>query len=228
MFVDQNWLYAMSPAPVAEVIIFDITTPTTPKELASYVVPDSLPAEGHVPVEGVVFGNRLYIGHWGYGLAVADVTDPTKPAWLGRFKYDNATSRAVAVGTFDTRTIAFESSEGWGTRVRVLDVTNPDVKDLASIKEVGGFSLRPESPVSALTLAGTKLYVAHNQDGLRVLDVSDPKMPRQVGYYNTWRETDPGRGRFFLEGLSGVRVPGDGYIYATDTSRGLLIFREQG
>lgn len=223
MFVDQNRLYAMSPAPVAEVIIFDITTPTTPKELASYVVADSRPAEGEVPVEGVVFGNRLYIGHWGYGLAVADVTEPARPAKLGSFWYKNATSRAVAVGTLGEQTIAFESSEGWGSRVRVLDVTDPK-----TITEQGRFELRAESPVSALTLVGTKLYVAHNQDGLRVLDVSDPKMPRQVGYYNTWRETDPGRGRFFLDGLNGVRVPGDGYIYATDTSRGLLIFREQG
>jgi hypothetical protein len=81
--------------------------------------------------------------------------------------------------------------------------------------------------VLGLTLVGTKLYVAHSQDGLRVLDVSNPSTPRQIAYYNTWRETDSGRGRAFLDGLTGVKVPGDGYVYATETSRGLLVFREQ-
>jgi hypothetical protein len=101
------------------------------------------------------------------------------------------------------------------------------VSDPAHITEVGRFEMRPESTVAGLTLVGTKLYVAHNQDGLRVLDMSNPSTPRQIAYYNTWRETDSGRGRAFLDGLSGVEVPGDGYIYATETSRGLLVFREQ-
>jgi hypothetical protein len=221
--VDQNRLYAMSPAPNAEVLIYDITTPRTPKWLGNYIVQDSIPAKGEVPVGGAVLDNRLYIAHWAYGLAVANVTDPVKPARLGRFGYENASSRSVAVGSIGGRTIVFESSEGWGTRVRALDVTEP-----ANITEAGRFELRPESTASALTLVGTKLYVAHNQEGLRILDVSDPKTPRQVGYFNTWRETDPLRGQSFFDGLSGVRVPGDGYIYAIDTSRGLLIFREQG
>ena len=81
---------------------------------------------------------------------------------------------------------------------------------------------------AALVRRVAKLYVAHNQDGLRVLDISNPSEPRQVGYYNTWREADAGRGKSFLEGLSSVRAPGDGYLYGTETSRGLLIFREQG
>jgi hypothetical protein len=223
MFGEQDRLYAMSPAPEAEVLIYDISAPASPTLMGSYVVPDSVPENGEVPVGGAVFQNRLYIGHWGYGLAVADVTDPGKSTSLGRFAYENATSRSVAVGTVGERTIAFESSEGWGSRVRALDVMEPK-----KITEEGRFELRPESTVSALALSGSRLYVAHNQDGLRILDVSDPKLLKEVGYYNTWRETDPGRGRFFLDGLSGVKVPGDGYIYATDTSRGLLIFREQG
>ncbi|HSP80414.1 MAG TPA: hypothetical protein VLQ93_17920, partial [Myxococcaceae bacterium] len=160
---------------------------------------------------------------WSYGLAVVDVTDPGKPADLGRFTYPDATSRHVAVGELGGRMVVFESGEDWGAHLRVLDVTDP-----AHITQIGEYRLRPESTVSGLRLVGTKLYVAHNQDGLRVLDVSNPGEPREVGYYNTWRETDEGRGQSFLEGLSAVAVPGDGYVYGTDTSRGLLIFREQG
>ncbi len=77
-----------------------------------------------------------------------------------------------------------------------------------------------------MALSGTKLYVAHYQDGLRVLDVSNPNEPQPVGYFNTWRETDTDRGASFFEGISDVAVPGDGYIYAAETSRGLVILRE--
>ncbi|MGZ3459335.1 MAG: LVIVD repeat-containing protein, partial [Archangium sp.] len=222
LFVDQNTLYMMSPAPQAEVLVFDISTPTAPSLLTRYFVQESLATQGETPVEGVVLNNRLYIGHWRYGLAVADVSKPAAPTTLGHFGYDNATSRAVAAGIIGDRTLAFEASEGWGSLVRALDVSDP-----AHITEVGRFQMRPESTVMGLTLVGSKLYVAHNQDGLRILDMSNPSTPRQVAYYNTWRETDPGRGRSFLDGLSGVKVPGDGYIYSTETSRGLLVFREQ-
>lgn len=223
LYVDQERLYVFSPAPRAEVLLYDVTVPTEPALLSRHVVVDSLVSLGERPVGGVALGNRLYLGHWSYGLAVVDVTDPGKPADLGRFTYPDATSRHVAVGELGGRMVVFESGEDWGAHLRVLDVTDP-----AHITQIGEYRLRPESTVSGLRLVGTKLYVAHNQDGLRVLDVSNPGEPREVGYYNTWRETDEGRGQSFLEGLSAVAVPGDGYVYGTDTSRGLLIFREQG
>jgi len=228
LYVDGDRLYAMSPSPRAEVLIYDIQTPSAPSLLARHVVKDSVPEAGESPLGGAVFNNRLYIGHWRYGLAVADVTTPNKPEDKGRYRYDKATSRYVAVGAIGGRTIAFEASEGWGSRVRALDVTEP-----TNIQELASYGLRPASSVLGLTLVGTKLYVAHSLDGLRVLDVSSlggagPYQLSHASWYNTWRETDPGRGRFFLDGLSSVKVPGDGYIYATDTSRGLLIFREQG
>ncbi|WP_095980091.1 LVIVD repeat-containing protein [Melittangium boletus] len=222
LFVDQDRLYLMSPAPRAEVLIYDIQVPTKPSLQARYYEEKSVMANGETPVEGVVVNDRLYLGHWRYGLVVADVSKPTKPVTLGRYGYDKATSRPVAAGLIDGRMIAFEASEGWNSRVRALNVTDP-----AHIEQVGQFQLRPESTVSAMTLVGTKLYVAHAQDGLRILDVSNPSTPKQQAYYNTWRESDPGRGRAFLEGLSGVKVPGDGYLYAAETSRGLLVFREQ-
>ncbi|PTL80533.1 LVIVD repeat-containing protein [Vitiosangium sp. GDMCC 1.1324] len=222
LYVDGDRLYLVSPSPDAEVLIYDVSTPATPKLLSRYYDTKATISAGETPVEAVAVNNRLYIGYWRYGLGVADVTDGTKPVVMGHFGYDNATSRPVAAGTIGDRTIAFESSEGWGSMIRALDVTDPE-----HISVVGQFQMRPESTVGGLTLVGSKLYVAHTQDGLRILDMSNPSTPRQLAYYNTWRETDPGRGRTFIDGLSGLRVPGDGYIYATETSRGLLVFREQ-
>ncbi len=40
------------------------------------------------------------------------------------------------------------------------------------------------------------------------------------------RETDRQRGILFFDGAVGIRIPGDGYVYVADSSRGLFIFPE--
>lgn len=214
-----NLLFATAPTPGAEVLIYDITTPTDPKPVKRYLVEGSLPAQGERPLDVAVVGNRLYVSHWTYGLTVSDITTPTSPRFLGR--HAGSASRTAAVGVIGNRTLAFDGGQDWGAHMRVLDMSNPQ-----SVTQVGEFRLRDEVSIRSLTLSGTKLYVAYYQDGLRVLDVSVPGEPRQVGYYNTWRETDAGRGVTFFDGLNAIAVPGDGYVYATDSSRGLLVFRE--
>jgi hypothetical protein len=223
VYVDGNRLYAASPQPNADIIIYDITNPTAPVFKKRYFLDDSNPGADERPLEVFAQGDRLYVSHWAYGLALLDVSDVLAPKKLGRFDYDGATTRTVTVGTVGSRTLAFEAGEDWGAHLRILDVSSP-----SSITQVGAYSLRPQVSIRALALAGSKLYVAHYQDGLRILDVSNPSEPRPLGHYNTWREADTGRGASFFEGLSGVKVPGDGYVYATDTARGLLIFRETG
>lgn len=220
--MDGNWLYAASPSPNAEVLIFDATNPRELALAKRYYVENTNPTVGDRPYDVMASGNRLYVSHWTYGLAVSDVTNPRQPKLLGKYSYPEATTRTAAVGVINNRTIAFEAGEAWGAHLRVLDVSAPDV----IVTQAAEFSLRPEVSIRSVSLVGTKLYVAHYQDGLRVLDVSNPNEPRVVGYFNTWRETDKARGVSFFEGISDVAVPGDGYIYAAETSRGLVILKE--
>jgi hypothetical protein len=214
-----NLLFAASPTPGAEVLIYDVTAPREPKLVTRYLVEGSDPAAGQMPLDVAVAGSRLYVSHWSYGLTVSDITTPSKPKLLGR--HGGSNSRTVAVGTIGNRTLAFDAGQDWGAHLRVLDVAIAE-----SVTQVGEFRLRPEVSIRALALSGTRLYVAHYQDGLRVLDVAVPGETRQVAYYNTWRESDAGRGVTFFDGLNAVAVSQDGYVYATDSSRGLLVFRE--
>ncbi|MCK8496155.1 hypothetical protein VZQ01_04270 [Myxococcus faecalis] len=217
--LNGNLLFAASPAPNGEVLIFDVTTPLQPKLLKRYFIEGAEPLSGEVPFDVVSVGNRLYVSNWTFGVTVSDITTPSAPKLLGRF--GGSASRSLAVGSVNERPLVFSGGEDWGAFVSVLDVSNP-----ASTLQVGEFRVRPEVSVRAMALSGTKLYVAHYQDGLRVADVSNPSAPRQVAYFNTYRETDAGRGLSFFEGLNAIAVPGDGYIYTTESSRGLLIFRE--
>ena len=214
VFVDGDRLYATIDTAV---VIFDISTPTHPVELNRYSSEDGF----SYPHDMFAVGDRLYVNFSEVGYHVVDVSDPAHLRTLGNFSYENQYSHANAVGTFAGRTLAFMGGEGIGEHLRVLDVT-----DSANIVKIGRFQLRPAVSIHNFLLVGKKLYVAWYQEGVRVLDVSNPTQPTQIAHYNTFRETDPNRGESYFEGAIGMRVPGDGFIYTVDTSRGLLLLRE--
>lgn len=224
---DGDRLYATSPTPKGEVLIVDISNPTAPALVSRFQAELSDPVSGRWPSAAVASGDMLYVAHRALGYVIADVTgagtpDAGTPREVGGYIYPGkVASSATVVGSFGDKTIAFEGSESWDGHLRVLDVTNP-----AAIAQIAELKKRPEISIHQLALVGTRLYTAYYQDGLRVLDVSNPASPTPIAHFNTWRETDPGRGRSFFEGASGIHVPGDGHIYVTDTSRGLMIFDE--
>jgi hypothetical protein len=213
VFVEGNRLYATANASVA---LFDITTPLAPVELNRYA-----PHPPYYPHDTFAVGDRLYVNYADKGYEIVDVSDPKNLRTLGNFSYPGQYSHHNAVGTFAGRTLSFMGGEGPGEHLRVLDITDP-----ANIVKIGSFQLRAPISIHNMLLVDKKLYVAWYQEGVRVLDVSNPTQPTQVAYYNTWRESDPGRGDYF-DGAMGIRVPGDGYIYVVDTSRGLMVLREQ-
>ncbi|NTX06432.1 LVIVD repeat-containing protein [Myxococcus sp. CA040A] len=226
LFVDGNRLYAVSPgpAPTGETLVFDISTPRDPTLLNRIVVSDTT---SYIPSahDAFAYQDRLYINHFSSGYVVFDVKDPMSPRELGTYTFQtensSSMSHAGAVGTFAGRTIAFEGGEGQGTHLRVLDVTDP-----TNIPLIGTYKLRFHASIHNMILKDKRLYIAYYQEGLRVLDVSIPTNPREIAYFNTFRESDPDRGDWNVEGAMGIRVPGDGYVYVVDSTRGLLIFNE--
>ncbi|MCY1040933.1 hypothetical protein OV208_06325 [Corallococcus sp. bb12-1] len=219
LFVDGNRLYAMALRP-AQTIIFDITSPRDPV-LLNRVVFSSEEFVTSYPHDAFAYEGRLYINHTDIGFLVTDPSDPMEVKELGKYHYNRQYSHASAVGTFAGRTIAFEGSEQEGAHLRVLDVTDP-----ANIQLIGEHRLRPTTSIHNMILKGTKLYVAWYQEGVRVFDVANPTLPKEIAYFNAYRENDPKRLAIVYEGTMGMRVPGDGYVYVVDTSRGLLIFNE--
>ncbi|MDP3153279.1 MAG: hypothetical protein Q8N23_11445 [Archangium sp.] len=214
-------LFAMSPAPVGETVLLDVTSPAAPVELSRHRSPDSDPRADDHPHDAAFFEGRLYVNHWARGTVVADVTELSQPRELARIPGTSTTSHFSQVGRVGQDVILFEGGEDWGAGLELFNVT-----DAAASTRVGAFSLRPEVSIHNFVLKGTTLFAAWYQDGLRIIDVSAPAAPKQLGYFNTWRETDPFRGTSFYDGAIGVKVPGDGFIYVAESGRGLLIFAE--
>jgi len=116
-------------------------------------------------------GGRAYLAVWGYGVLIADLTDPAAPVELGRFSFPFA-SAIEAHGNF-----VYVGSTTNGGIFKILDVSDP-----TQPQEEGSLNT---SKTMDLTVRGDYAYLADGADfgdgGLRVVDVSNPSAPSVTG-----------------------------------------------
>ncbi len=93
---------------------------------------------------------------------------------------------------------------GVGPRLVIVDISNP-----AQPIVVGQTRVLPNL-ISDIALAGSYAYIANSDSGLRIINMSDPTQPVEVGFYDT-----PGS-------AGGVAVMGS-YAYIADGYFGLRI-----
>jgi hypothetical protein len=183
--------------------------------------PGVSPATGDVPSDGVVRGDTLFLSQGAGGLVLHNVANAQAVSRISSFP--GATlSRTVEVGPVASGTFAFETGGYWGSHVRVVDVSNPLALSMASEYTQG---TREGVAVSEMALSGTDLYVANGQDGVRVLDATNPAQLTQKAFFNTWSPNGAGHGRRFIEGATGIALDGSGNVYVSDSARGLLVLR---
>lgn len=199
--------------------VFDIHDPLVPVFVGAVQVPE--PYDTH---DLTVDGDRLFVNQTTAGFVALDVTAGLdQPVELGRVA--SAYSHASAIGTIGDQQIALHGDEGMtedgAAFLRVLDATPGSASFMT---ELGRYQSRPEVGIHNMELVGDRAYIAYYQDGVRVVDLSEPTRPREVAHYNTWDvET---ASSYAFTGAFGIRVV-NGLIYVADSERGLMIFRER-
>lgn len=203
------------------VTIWDVSDPAEPVKVGSYAGPSE---DFHVH-DLYVEGGRMYLNATLGGLIIVDTQpDPASPELVGRFVAAEPTySHSSWVVRAGGRTVAITGGEGYGSHYRVVDV-DPDSPEF--LQELGSYQTRPQvSAHNVMAAGGTRAYAAYYQDGVRVLDLSDPSAPSLAAYYNTWSPDTALGARF--EGAVGLDLdPEAELIYVADQPRGLLILRE--
>jgi hypothetical protein len=157
--------------------ILDVSDPAAPALAGSWE-----PASGSIQA-GSVDGQVAYLATYEYGgtnhIYAVDVSDPAHPMALGSLSFDEAPRAVASVGPFVYLTTDPE--------LVVIDASNPSAPVV-----VGSYS--PSAPPSpefgALAVTGTTAYVANNvPDGsgdlVRIIDVSNPNDPVEVGSFPT-------------------------------------------
>jgi hypothetical protein len=202
--------------------IWSLADPVRPARLSTFFPPNA--PDGAFLHDLFVEGDRAYLNFWNAGMVIADVSNPAAPRELGRFVgYGDESSHSSWVTTVGARRIAAHGDEEWGSHLRLVDVTEGSA---GFARQVGEWQTRPEVSAHNLMAVGSEVFAAYYQDGIRVIDISDPAAPRQTAWFHTWPGYDRAYGASFFEGAVGIDLdPGAGRIYVADSHRGLLILQ---
>jgi hypothetical protein len=213
--------YLATSASTPDVPVYDLSDPASPVLLERVALPESKSIPGLPGVHDLYAEeDRLYLNAEGDGLIVMDRQEQ---AWTESGRLPTTVySHASWVGDVDGRPIAITGDEGYDAHMVVVDV---DPASEQFMTELSAYRTRPEVSIHNIMLLGSRAYIAYYQDGVRIVDLSDPADPQLVAYYNTWDLETGASGGF--AGAIGIDVDVEaGLIYVADMERGLLILRE--
>lgn len=219
-------------------LIIDISDPSQPREVGRWggPIPSGTPFRTHHPLRQ---DNRLYVSLWYDGFAILDISDPTQPRLISHINYHDRgsapTHTALPVGhkiLGRNWLIVFDEEMGGGNPpafMRVFDITDErrplpagtfQVARDPSGRTGGRFGAhQPHEAVGPDNL----VYAAWFSGGLRVIDLADPRHPKEVGHYIP----RPIGGERYAQS-NDVFVDERGYIYLIDRVRGLDMLRFTG
>jgi hypothetical protein len=200
--------------------VYDVTDPTAPHKLGSYDSGASL-------IHDLSVDNGIaYLNAWEKGFLAVDFTTPAAPRLLGRWtSTPTHTSHSNWTTTAGGRSIALHGEEGYDAHLNIVDI---DPASPTYMVPFASWQTRPWISIHNIMAFGTKVYLTHYQDGVRVLDVATPANPTQLGYYNTWDPQADYATSAFFEGAVGLDVDlARKLVFVADTPRGLLILHDE-
>lgn len=198
--------------------VYDVTNPAQPQKLGVYQ------AGGFLVHDLSVKDGIAYLNAWNQGLLVVDFTAPAAPTLLGTFPSPTRSSHSNWTTTAGGRKVVVTGDEGWGAH---LDVVDNDPASPTYMQSLAKYRTRDHVSIHNIMAFGNKVYVTYYQDGVRVLDLSDPTQPALVGYFNTWNADGPDSTSNFFEGALGLDVDlARKLVLVADSPRGLLILRD--
>jgi len=173
----------------------DITTPTKPTFAGCYTDTEGLifPGRTH-DAQCVIYrgpdtdhqGRNICFASNETALRIVDVTDRANPMPLSAGSYPGAAYIHQGWLTEDQRYFYLDDEldelVGTTTRTRTLIW---DVNDLDDPVMVGTYLGPDGASDHNLYVKGDRMYQANYQAGFRVIDISDPEQPREVGYFDT-------------------------------------------
>jgi hypothetical protein len=241
--------------------LFDITNPAAPFQVSEWAIqdaggpftglgcdPDANYGHGAEPSDD---GKMVFVSYWDSGFVALDLTNPANPVFKGRTVYPaNADGDAHSAQYDDARRLLFSADEdfckasGSGTEKGFGYMRVYDYSKLGAPKQIGEY----RTPNSLGTndqaagdytihnnfLVGTTVYSSWYTDGVRVIDVSNPRTPKEVAYFVPPANTNPVKPsqRGVLTNTTqvwGVVVDeATGLVYASDMNSGLWILRRTG
>jgi choice-of-anchor B domain-containing protein len=155
---------------------------------------------------------------------VWDISDPAAPQLLSSQPYANASYVHSGWWTEDGRYLLVhdeldEQNLGLNTTVRIFDLANLRAPSLAATWS---------GPTRAIDhngyVKGNRYYISNYSEGLTVLDLTDPRAPARIGYFDTFpTNSNPG----FVGAWGVYPFFASGTIAVGDINTGLYLLRNE-
>ena len=220
---DGRLVYAInhSTFPKTDLLVIDVSDPASPTEVGRFSIStdtDGPNDHGTHDVNVMYIDGRLiaFLNYLSAGLWILDVTDPAAISTLGSIAWDGIFSHSGWPFSIGDRLYYAHTSEGYDRHMTVLDVTDP-----ASPIIVSRFATRDGLSIHNVQVVGGIAYISYYIDGLRVVDLRDPAMPKEIAHFDTVPDANE---RDIAQGAWGVRVL-DGVVYVSDFESGTYAFK---
>lgn len=225
--------------------VYDVTHPREPKEVGGWsacrdlddCTPLSQPPSGHDHrrlVHSVITNaaaTRAYLSYWWLGTVILDISDPSKPRYLGRTASGQGSAHSAWL--MNGGKILLETHETLRGRPVVWNIANPGHPvRLATVRLP--YRLSPNGEFTGLPLsdsvhdpkaAGRYAYFSWYGEGVALFDLKNPRKPRFLARF----QPPPGQDRHGLlcPGGSCTAVWGvyvmPRYVLASDMITGLWV-----
>ena len=243
--------------------LIDVTDPSRAFEVSNWGVHKNLgsptqPGRGCDPdaayghgAEPSADGKLAFLSYWDSGFIALDLSNPARPLFMGKTVYpSNADGDAHSANYDEDRRLLFTADEdfcktsGAGVEKGFGYLRVYDYSTLSAPRQIGEY--RTPNSIGAdgqkagdytihnPLIAGTDLYVSWYTDGIRVLDASNPRAPREVAHFVPPSADNPVQPsqRGVLTNTTQVwgvaRDESTGLIYASDMNSGLWILKRTG
>ena len=213
VFIDENgYCYIIGynyPAEIGKVMILDLNVnPLNPPIVGIY--------DNSYVHDIFVRGDTMWTCEFNSGyFAVVDVSDKANPNILAVQSTPSSTTHNIWLS--DDGNFAYTTDETYGGTVTSWNVS--DLTDIQYLDEYAASHPSTSMPHNAF-LKGNHLYISHYEDGVTVVDVSNPYNLTEIAHY----DTSPSYSGQGYEGCWGVYpyLP-SGNVLATDQQNGLFV-----
>ncbi|WP_417382083.1 Calx-beta domain-containing protein, partial [Gimesia sp.] len=159
--------------------IFNISNPSSPVHVGAYDFAQQGIAQG---ID--VVGNLAYLAVGVAGLQIIDISNPENPTFVGSIATP-ARARGVYVEVDENnRTLAYVADDsGFGGGLQIIDVSDPhNVGQVDSfgnyVNLLGSFGVNsPGGLAGGVFVKDDIAYITDGNNGLHIIDVSDPTLP---------------------------------------------------
>lgn len=207
---DSPYVYVNGTSSTSGVHIMNVSNPANPVQVGLYR-PAYYIHDSHIR------GNRMYASALNQGMDIVDITNKSAPVLLRKITYPSQFTHSC--WTSEDHKYLFVADEQDGLPARIWNIEN-----LSNVFEVAQYSGNLQSLVHNPYIRGDLAFISHNTEGLRVVDIKDPALPVEVGFYDTFGGPSGG-----FNGLwSAYPYFPSGKIIGGDRERGLLVWRFNG